>query len=275
MHRLFAVLIIATFVIYGRPAMGQAIAQAISHSAGQTSEVYIVTASEASVFATPDESKPLTNRLKSGRRVQATGEMKNGFLKLSTKSGAAVWVRVSDVQAEEAAFDEGDLSEPGAQPARRAQTRARTDAESGESKKDGLFEGITYDLGASSGSYGGVTYTEVNLGLNFHLSRYLAWRNAGFGRFQSGVDNLYGLDTSMRSTLGADLGVIGATVFGGPGFRFVTKGNNVPFLEGGLVLKLGPFELGGGVKTLIYNVINRDRENDTQYFLILAGGGSL
>jgi hypothetical protein len=134
---------------------------------------------------------------------------------------------------------------------------------------------MTFDLGASGGSYENKDYMEINLGVNAYVSEYLAWRNAFFGRFQSGVDNLYGLDSSMRAILGLDLGIAGISAFAGPGFRFVTKGNHVPFLEGGAIIKVGPFSIGGGVKSLVYNVINRERTNDIQYFFILAGGGSL
>jgi hypothetical protein len=152
---------------------------------------------------------------------------------------------------------------------------AAAQAASDEGAEGSGLERITYDLGASGGTYNGNSYSEVDLGVNLYLSRYLAWRNAGFGRFQTGVDNLYGLDTSMRAIADADLGSVGFTAFVGPGFRFVTKGDHVPFVEGGLLFKLGGLAIGGGVKQLAYSWLGGSRVNDTQTFFILAGGGSL
>lgn len=140
---------------------------------------------------------------------------------------------------------------------------------------------VTYDLGASTGSTttatGEVTYTEANLGVNLFLGDYISWRNAGFSRFQTGVENVYGLDTSLRLhlTAGEKQSSASLTLFGGPGYRFVSKGDHVPFAEGGLVFRVGGLSLGGGAKVLANSMIHPGAKDETQYFLILAGGGTL
>lgn len=134
---------------------------------------------------------------------------------------------------------------------------------------------ITYDLGASTGSYSNKTYTEINLGVNLYVYPFLAWRNAAFARFLSGANNVYGLDSSVRGILELGGSGLGMTAFAGPGFRFVNEGRNVPFGEAGAVFKLGGLNIGGGVKTLFNKFADSALENDTQYFIILAGGGSL
>lgn len=134
---------------------------------------------------------------------------------------------------------------------------------------------ITFDLGASTGSIGDVTYTEAALGVNVYFYEWLAWRNAVFGRFQTGQETITGLDTSLRPILALGNGVLGLTAFGGPGYRFVSRGDHVPFLEGGLVFRLVGLSIGGGVKRLLTSAVRSGAPNDTQYFLILAGGGRL
>lgn len=135
---------------------------------------------------------------------------------------------------------------------------------------------MTFDLGLSVGSADDIDYTEVNLGLNYYMERWLAWRNAVFGRFASEVNSVYGLDTSARGILDATFGDAGGVVaFGGPGWRFVSEGRQAPFVEGGLVFKFAGINIGGGAKSILNKVVDKDMGNDTQYFIILSGGGSL
>lgn len=141
--------------------------------------------------------------------------------------------------------------------------------------KSSAFERITFDLGASTGSVNGYSYSELNLGVNAYMTDYFAWRNAGFARLQTGEKNIYGLDSSLRGIFDVSGSLAGFTAFGGPGFRFVNEGDNVPFIEGGLVLRGAGLSIGGGAKTFFNSVIRSGAPNDTQYFLILAGGGSL
>src|SRR3954470_3311168 len=65
---------------------------------------------------------------------------------------------------------------------------------------------LTYDIGVSSGKTNDLTYTEYNLGLNWWLGSWFAWRNALFGRSQQGEKTIYGLDTSFRASETAKLG---------------------------------------------------------------------
>ncbi len=142
---------------------------------------------------------------------------------------------------------------------------------------------LTWDLGASAGSYGGANYSEINLGLNWQLTDYFVWRNAVFGRFPNGAENVYGLDTTARFQTFAqtESGTFGIGFFGGPGFRFSKINYTAAFLEGGMILKMGGLNVGGGVKQFYYSnpgtdvLGNRLSTSDTVVFLILSGGGAL
>lgn len=142
---------------------------------------------------------------------------------------------------------------------------------------------LTYDLGGAAGTYVGQSYTEINLGLNWKLADYLVWRNAVFARMVSGADNLYGLDTSLRLQhyASSDDGQFGLGFFGGPGYRISKTNASAFFAEAGVQVKLGGINLGGGVKYFSYpnpgndSTGNKLPTNDTVYFLILSGGGTL
>lgn len=142
---------------------------------------------------------------------------------------------------------------------------------------------LSWDLGASMGSYGGSSYTEINLGLNWLLTDYLIWRNAAFGRMVTGAENVYGLDTSLRFQTYASTSddTFGIGFFAGPGYRFANTNYTAAFAEGGLLLKLGGLNIGGGVKQFYYSNPgtdvngNRLANSDTVFFLILSGGGAL
>ena len=139
---------------------------------------------------------------------------------------------------------------------------------------------LTYDLGASTGSYGGASYSEINLGLNWYFADWMSWRNAVFTRQGTG-QNTSGLDTSLRfeyNNAGENFGV---KAFAGPGYRFASKSLSAAFAEAGLVFKLGGISIGAGAKTMVYTSPGEDSvgttlpKQDTSYFLILGGGGVL
>lgn len=139
---------------------------------------------------------------------------------------------------------------------------------------------LTYDLGASAGSYGGFSYSEINLGLNWYFADWVAWRNSVFSRFGSG-ESASGLDSSLRfeyNAVGEDFGL---KAFAGPGYRFSSKNLSAAFAEGGVVFRVGGLSLGAGAKVMHYNDPGTDRfgdslpRQDTSYFLILGGGGAL
>lgn len=140
---------------------------------------------------------------------------------------------------------------------------------------DDNFNKITFDVGLSAGNTNGASYTEANLGINAYFLDYFAWRNSIFSRFVTGQDNVYGLDTSLRGVFSAGNQNGGFTAFAGPGWRFVSKGDSAPFAEGGVVVKLGGISIGGGAKAVFNSAIRSGAADDTQYFLILAGGGTL
>jgi len=137
---------------------------------------------------------------------------------------------------------------------------------------------LTWDLGASAGSYAGQGYSELNVGLNWFIEDYLVWRNAVFARFPDSQDMVTGLDTSMRfQQYGtSDSGTFGAGFFVGPGIRFSKTDYSAMFLEGGVQLKLGGLNIGGGAKYFNYMQPGPGlSKNDTVFFLILSGGGAL
>lgn len=259
----FAFALVFALAVIGSGISSSARAQEAVHGRGA---VFVVASPSASLYSEPDESKLLPTQLKRGRRVQVSGEEEGGFLRLLTKSGSTIWIRASDVTSERSKADQ-DLVEPG-----------RMHAPATEKGPVSSWLGIeraTFDIGLSGGSYGGKSYTEGTLGLNLYFTSYLAWRNAIFGRFQQDAENLWGLDTSPRLILGIGGAAMGLTLFGGPGYRFQSRGTNVPFAEGGVVFKLVGIAIGGGVKTLFNSAVHSGVADDTQYFLILAGGGSL
>ncbi len=140
---------------------------------------------------------------------------------------------------------------------------------------DDLFYKKTFDLGLATGSVNNFNYTEADLGLNLYFNPYLDFRNAVFAKFISGAENIYGLDSSMRGVLNLDLEAVGMTTFLGTGVRFQSRGSTVPFAEGGLVFRLVGFAIGGGAKRIFNSAVNSSVSDETQYFIILSGGGSL
>ena len=227
--------------------------------------VFVVTAPSATVFQNPGESSKTGKQLSRGRRVESAGDEENGFIPVQTRTGTRVWLRKSDLKREASREMEGDL-----EPAEPKAAGARG------SKRSVLgLERLTFDLGASGGSVGSVSYTEVQLGFNAYFYEWLAWRNAVFGRFPSTGASVYGLDSSMRGILDLSLAATGITVFAGPGVRFPNQGAVTPFAEAGAVFKIIGLALGGGAKVVLNSWVQSGAANDTQYFIILAGGGSL
>lgn len=140
---------------------------------------------------------------------------------------------------------------------------------------------FTYDIGASSGTYNGNTYNEINLGLNWQLNEYFVWRNAAFHRFGTRVDSASGLDTSARFVFNADSDSgLGIGLFAGPGFRISNKENTGVFGEAGATVKAGGLKVGVGVKSITYSNPGENSDGtqrtktDTTVFIILAGGGA-
>lgn len=140
----------------------------------------------------------------------------------------------------------------------------------------------TYDIGASTGSYNGASYSEITLGVNYFFLDSFAWRNAVFSRFGSQSDSVLGLDSSLRYVYDSrsEPGDVGFTLFGGPGYRFASEKFSGAFVEGGGVLKLGGLSLGAGAKAIQYSNPGKRTDgtdmpkSDTVIFIILAGGGA-
>ncbi|PIT98762.1 MAG: hypothetical protein COT74_13795 [Bdellovibrionales bacterium CG10_big_fil_rev_8_21_14_0_10_45_34] len=132
---------------------------------------------------------------------------------------------------------------------------------------------LTYDLGGAAGQSGGKSYTEINLGLNFWALSWLNWRNSVFYRFTE--TSVYGLDTSLRPTLALGSSALGLTLFGGPGYRFANENRSTLFGEAGMFISLANLTLGAGARRFLYSATNSSLSDETQFFLILGGSGSL
>lgn len=242
--------------------------------------VFVITAMQAPLYTAPHENSRSSTVLARGRRVQAAGPAQGGFIPVLTRSGNQAWIKESDLALEKGSAlpsttSAADVVEPATQPQRRSRAASspranRASKPARDSSPFGLHA-LTFDFGLSGGSVGGVSYAEANLGLNAYFAEWLAWRNAIFGRFPQTGQTTYGLDTSLRGILNVPF----LTAFAGPGYRFVTEGGSAPLVEGGVVLKLGILAIGGGVKVVMTSWSKSGAQNDTQYFVILGGGGSL
>lgn len=146
-----------------------------------------------------------------------------------------------------------------------------------------MRETFTYDVSASSGTENNNTYSEVKLNLNWFLTDWLNWKNGVFTRFGSKVQSVSGLDSSLLASYDVknESGTLGFQTFVGPGVRLASADNNAATAEAGVIFTLGGVRLGGGAKYLSYFKTREDEnrtelpKNETQYFIVLSGGGSL
>ena len=145
-----------------------------------------------------------------------------------------------------------------------------------------LASDFHYDLSAGSGRYNDVSYAEITAGLNWQFDEWWTWRNAIFHRFGSNMDSITGLDTSVRlgNSFGTTNGDFGVDFYVGPGLRFASSNANAVFGEAGVGFKIVGLYLGIGMKSLYYTQPRVSSsgmdlpKNDTQVYLVLAGGGS-
>jgi hypothetical protein len=212
-------------------------------------DIVFVTVPSAAVYRAANESGKTTSFLKQGRRIHVSGPIVGGFVPTRTKSGATAWIRAADVAPE---------PRPEPKPAQ-------------DSDSILGFERLAVDVGAGRGSYGGASYSEINLGINGYVKSWWAWRNSVFARFPQRLDTVYGLDSSVRGIL--DLSPLIA--FAGPGYRVANQSSSAPFVELGFVLKIAGISLGVGMKYLFDSFTNPGRQNDSESFIILAGGGAI
>ncbi|UOF01172.1 hypothetical protein [Bdellovibrio reynosensis] len=141
---------------------------------------------------------------------------------------------------------------------------------------------VTYDVTGSSGTRDGESFSEVHLGLNWHVSDWFNWRNSVFTQFGSKMKTVNGLDSAalfnfQAYTEGRGLGI---EFFAGPGVRLASEKSNAAFGKAGVTFALAGIRLGGGVQTFHYledrvdedgNTLNKD---ETQTFITISGGGS-
>lgn len=142
---------------------------------------------------------------------------------------------------------------------------------------------MSYDLSGGVGSYNGNSYTEIDLGLNWYLKDWLNWRNSLFTQFGSSINTTYGLDTAAIFGTGfyTSGGGAGVELFAGPGLRFANEDASGYFGKAGLIFAIGGLRIGGGAQVTKYYESRHDKygykmpDEEVQYFIILAGGGSL
>lgn len=140
---------------------------------------------------------------------------------------------------------------------------------------------FSYDVSGSSGVNNGSTYSEINLGLNWFLTDWLNWRNSIFSRFGSTIKSVQGLDSSVLASWDAfsEDKTLGFQAYIGPGVRVASDSNNAATADAGVILTLAGIKLGVGAKALQYFSTRSDSlgntlgKNETQYYIVLAGGG--
>ena len=141
---------------------------------------------------------------------------------------------------------------------------------------------FTYDVMASTGAENNNSYNEVKLNVNWYVSDWLNWKNGVFTRFGTNVQSVSGLDSALLATyeIENEAKTLGVRAFAGPGVRFASADNNAGTAEAGIVFKIAGLQLGGGAKYLSYFKTRKDTfgadlpKDGTQYFIVLAGGGS-
>ncbi len=141
---------------------------------------------------------------------------------------------------------------------------------------------FTYDVGAATGSENGNAYSEINIALNWYLTDWLNWRNAAFTRFGSNITSVSGLDSALLATYESfsEDKSIGVRAFAGPGVRIASANNSAATAEAGVIFKLAGIQIGGGARYLSYFSARENTSNvvlpkdETQMFIVLAGGGS-
>jgi len=255
----------------------------VSAQAQERGDVLVVTSATALVYRAPDDKKKTTMIISNGRRIQAAGTSINGFVPLVTKSGGQVWVRVADV-APETVKNYGNVSPAAVPPTMVAKKKLAATSVKDEGPAIEPFigqtlhnrfaiEALAFDVDVTSGSYIDYSYTEFEFGLStFLFNRYVAWHNAAFSHFsQRGPSGIYGIDTGARAVLGASV----ISVFAGPGYRFANQSYSAPYVEGGVIFKLGGIGFGGGTKILMDSIKYAGESNDTQYFVFFAAGSRL
>jgi predicted porin len=141
---------------------------------------------------------------------------------------------------------------------------------------------VNVDIGGSTGTYNGSSYSELNLGVNLNFTDWLTWRNAAFKRFTSVTGQDYsGLDSTMRLISNTPFTGGAFHLFVGAGYRFTDKSDkNATVGEAGLGVNAGRFGIGASAKYLRYDKVQFDsngvetKRDDLIYTLTLSGGTS-
>lgn len=218
-----------------------------------------VVADKAVILEAPETGAKPLGYVRKGRSVRAL-ETSGDFVKVRLRSGAFGWVKTADLAAGEAELEgEAPAGEGTAGVAR-----------------DDDFKRWRLQIGLSSGSSGGRSYTEANLGVGYYFLRWLEFHNSLFASLDR-VRNAYGLDSSLRGVLNTDLaGLVHLHAFAGPGYRFASdSAYNAVFAEAGLITSVAGFSLGGGLRRFFYKVKDAAAQDETQYFIILSGAARL
>lgn len=137
---------------------------------------------------------------------------------------------------------------------------------------------FSFDVGYSLGSSNGESYSEFNLGVNYAVNEFMAWRNSAFHRSFSNdqIDSRYGLDTSLQFTQALQIDEQNQfKLFGGPGWRFISEGKQPPFADAGIELSLYPIRFRAGAKVILNKVVDSAIDNETQYFISFSGSGTV
>lgn len=141
-------------------------------------------------------------------------------------------------------------------------------------------QAISYDLGATSGSYDSASYTEVSGALNWYFQPQMSFRNSFFGKLGNNMKSTLGVDSSVRYFLVPDFGYSdqGISIFAGPGIRFSDPQNMALLGEVGTFLRFNQLIIGGGFKTLVYSERGQARDGtdlpDVDNIVFISVGSS-
>lgn len=212
-----------------------------------------------SVYAKPSTSSPVLGKIKKDKKIRVRGTQNNGFYMVPLKNGKSVYIPVASVEPYTVKNLSNDVDASNAS----------------QSTRKGRFY---FDIGASAGQTTvnsvSTSYTQITLGVDYFFMDWLSWRNEVFGRFISGNDPLYGVDSSARAHYDIMLDQFKVGVYGGPGYRFVTRGTNAPFALAGVQVRAFNVNLSAQVQKTFYSWANKDYEDATEMRFGLFGSGS-
>jgi hypothetical protein len=224
---------------------------------------------QARIRSLPSRTAPSVMKAKRGQTFTTDGTQQDGFLKLQTRSGRSLWVASSDV--------EGGQGESGAEAEAEVANDLGITKEAGANprKQQPEFRRWTFDIqGASNLSNQRMAY-EAHLGVNYHFTSWLIWRNSPFYRYETGLASQFGLDTSIKGQQSFSLAPeFSPSASVGAGYRLINTGAHAPFVEGGVSARVQGLSVGANVKAVFNSVARPGASTELIYGVQFSGSAS-